>query len=339
MENKKSIFELLSGYFSDSISQEERAYIEEWIRSSEENRLLALRMYDLSYTSDTLFLMKEMNPDSVLKKIKKKVAGENRMRILKTGLQRIAVVLLIPSLIISCLYFMPDNDPSGGDVEVNSNFGLISSLVLPDGSKVWLNSGSHIKYPLRFKKDCREVYLTGEAYLSVVKDESRKFIVRTLNDLSVEVAGTEFNIDAYETNDKITTTLVEGSICLYYQDCDGRRKKYAMKPEQQTVYSRKTGKLSGKYTYVPKDVAWKNRSVIFRNTPFDEALWILSKRFNVDFIVKKESLHDYSFTGSFTDQHLTRILEHFKISSGINYAQRQVVTDDGEILKSEIDLY
>lgn len=339
MEDKKYSFELLSGYFAGEISQEERTDVEAWISSSEENGLLARNVYDLLYTSDTLFLMKEMDADSALKKMKKKVAGKRRTRTAKIWMQRAAAVLLIPSLIVSLLYFMSEEKEQAGYIEAKSSFGLVSSLELPDGSKVWLNSGSYIKYPVRFKAGSREVYITGEAYLSVAKDERRKFIVRTLDDLSIEVTGTEFNIDAYESNDRITTTLVEGSICLYYSDRSGGLKKHTMKPEQQTAYHRETGRLSGQRTYVPKDIAWKNHSVIFRNTPFDEALWILSKRFNVDFIIKKESLREYSFTGTFTDQNLTRILEHFRISSGINYSQRQVVNDAGEILKSEIDLY
>jgi ferric-dicitrate binding protein FerR (iron transport regulator) len=338
VEERECKFELLSAYFSGESSPAERVYVEEWISSSEENRLLARQVSDLLYMSETLFLMERIDAESGLRKMKKTAAGKTRMHDLKVWLQRAAAVILIPSLILSFLYLIPDEE-ADRYMEVKSNCGLVSSLELPDGSKVWLNSGSYIKYPVRFAKSGREVYITGEAYLSVVKEENRKFLVRTLDNLSVEVTGTEFNIDASEARDKITTTLVEGGISLCYNDRNGGLKKYSMTPGQQTVYSGNTGKLSVQDTYIPKDIAWKNGLVIFRNTPFDEALWILSKRFNVEFIIKKESLRDYSFTGTFTDQNLTRILEHFRISSGINYSQRQVVSDGGEILKSEIDLY
>jgi ferric-dicitrate binding protein FerR (iron transport regulator) len=273
-----------------------------------------------------------------LRKIKKSISKKNRINRIKMWTQRMVVVLFIPLLINTILDFIPE-DKTTGYLEVRSSFGLVSSLKLPDGSKVWLNSGSYIKYPVEFKKNKREVYITGEAYLSVVKDENKRFIVNTLDGLSIEVVGTEFNMDAYESNDKITTTLVEGSICLYYNDKNNILKKYTMMPEQQVAYARQDGSLSGQPTYILKDIAWKNGSIIFRNTPFDEVLWILSKRFNVDFSVKQEALREYSFTGSFTDQNLTRILEHFRISSGINYSQKHIVNDNGEILKTEIDFY
>jgi ferric-dicitrate binding protein FerR (iron transport regulator) len=338
VKDKKDYFELLAGYFSGNIAPEDQKRVEEWIDLSEENKRDAQKIYDLQYTLDTLVLMNEIDANTVLRKMKRRISSKDRINKVKMWTQRIAVVLFIPLLVNAVLDFFP-KDETFGYMEARSSFGLVSFLELPDGSKVWLNSGSYIKYPAKFKQDKREIYITGEAYLSIAKDENKKFIVNTLDNLSIEVSGTEFNLDAYESNDRVTTTLVEGAICLYYEDGSNALKKYAMTPGQQTVYSRETGKLSRKSTYVQKDIAWKKGSVIFRNTSFNEALWILSKRFNVDFVVKKESLRDYSFTGSFTDQNLIRILEHFRISSGINYSQQQIVDDNGEILKTEIDLY
>lgn len=329
---------LLSRYFANEATSEERLAIEKWIAESEENRLLAQNAYSLLYTSDTLCIMNRIDANMALKKTKTKIKKTNQPHQLYVWSQRVINVLFIPLLIGVSLYFIPAEEQVRY-MEAYGSSGLISTLELPDGSKVWLNSGSYIKYPVEFNGKKREVFVTGEAYVSVVKDNEKKFIVRTLDNISVEVFGTEFNIDAYETNDKITTTLIEGSICLIHMDSNKTIKKCTMKPDQQIAYNRSTHEFMQQPTYILKDIAWKNGRVLFRNTPFDEALWILSKRFNVEFTVKNESFHHNSFTGSFTDQNLTRILEHFKISSGINYSQQQIVNEDGETQKTKIELY
>jgi ferric-dicitrate binding protein FerR (iron transport regulator) len=331
---------LLSRYYSGDISSEERKQVEEWMTLSDENKSLAKEAYRLFYASDTLNVMKKIDAGSVLKKINRRLKQKNKRMTAVNLLHRITIISFVPLLIGTILYLKsPAEEQQTRYMEARAGYGLISSLELPDGSKVWLNSGSYIKYPSTFAKNKREVYVTGEAYFSVVKDADRKFVVQTHEHLSLEVLGTEFNIDAYETNDFIKTTLVEGSVHINYTNEKGEAKRFLMKPEQQITYIPQTHKINLQNAYVQKDIAWKNGHVIFRNTPFDEALWILNKRFNVNFIVKKEALHDYSFTGSFTDQDLIRILEHFKLSSGINYSQKQMISENGEIQKTEINLY
>lgn len=331
-------FTLLSRYFANEATPEERLSIEKWIAESDGNKLLVQNAYNLLYTSDTLCLMNEIDADAVLKKIKIKIKKTNQPDNLFVWSQKVINVLFFPLLISVCMYFIPAKEQVRY-MEAYASSGLISTIELSDGSKVWLNSGSYIKYPVEFKGKKREVFVTGEAYFSVMKDDDKRFVVRTLDDISVEVVGTEFNIDAYETNDKITTTLIEGKICLYHTDSNKTIKKYSMTPNQQIIFKRGTHEFMRSPTYIYKDIAWKNGRILFRNTTFDEALWILSKRFNVEFTVKNESLHNNSFTGSFTDQNLTRILEHFKISSGINYSQQQIVNEEGETLKTRIELY
>lgn len=329
---------LLSRYFADEATPEECKFIKEWMAKSEKNKLLIQKSYNLLYTSDTLSVMNEIDAGSVLKKIKYKISVSDQTNKRHMWMQRILTILFIPLLISTILHVLPDEGPVRY-MEAYASSGLISSLELPDGSRVWLNSGSYIKYPVDFGKERREVYITGEAYLSVAKDDKKKFIVQTLDNLSIEVYGTEFNIDAYDTNDKIITTLIEGSISLCHTDSNKTVKKYVIKPDQQIAYNRDAKKFIQQPTYIPKDIAWKNGKVLFRNTSFDEALWILSKRYNVDFSVQKESLHNNSFTGSFTDQNIIRILDHFKISSGINYSLKQIVDEKGETLKTKIELY
>lgn len=196
---------------------------------------------------------------------------------------------------------------------------MVAALNLPDGSKVWLNSGSYLKYPQKFISDTRTVELDGEAYFSVQKDRSKRFIVNTPFDLKAEVLGTEFNIEAYKGSNQVTTSLISGSVKLSFRNKENNEESFIMKPEDEVAYNIKTRGIKTNTSYLPTQIAWKDGLVIFRNTSFEEALKILSKRFNTDFIVKNDLLYENSFTGTFSGQHLTLILEHFRLSSGIQY--------------------
>ena len=211
------------------------------------------------------------------------------------------------------------NRMTGGLGEVRTNPGMVASFDLPDGSKVWLNSHSCLKYPKRFTGNTRSIELDGEAYFSVQKEKSRRFVVNTPFHLRAEVLGTEFNMEAYKENNRVVTTLVSGSVRISFESKNEKEENFFMKPNDEISYNTDTKKISLNKPYLPTMTAWKDGLVIFRDTPFEEALNILDKRFNVEFIVKNDLLYENSFTGSFDGQHLHLILEHFRLSSGIQY--------------------
>ena len=248
------------------------------------------------------------------------------------------MILFIP-LLLSVIYNELKEDMPQY-MEVRSNHGMVSSVDLPDGSKVWMNSGSCLKYPVQFTGEKREVFLDGEAFFSVRSDEKKRFVVNTSNEIRVEVLGTEFNMDAYSENDFISTTLVKGSVKLLY-DQGGTEQSVLMKPTQKVVYDKRTHSIeTNDNVYVLRDVSWKDGRIVLRNTSLSDVLWMLSKRFNVEFVIEKESLKDNSFTGTFDDQSLVRILDHLKISSKINYRfEEKVERDSGKIGKDRVVLF
>ena len=191
---------------------------------------------------------------------------------------------------------------------------------------------SSLRYPSRFADDKREVKLVGEAFFSVAKDE-KKFIVGTLNNSKIVVHGTEFNVEAYKGSRTVQTTLVSGKVSFSYVN-NGRRNNVMMIPRQKVIYDIVREKVVVKEVNVDVETCWKDGRLIFRNTPFEDILKSLSKRYNVEFILKKASLKQNSFTATFTKQRLERILDHFRISSNIHFkfvedgdvnAERQVI--------------
>lgn len=218
---------------------------------------------------------------------------------------------------------------------------MVAAVNLPDGTKVWLNSGSTIKHPVSFTGNIRQVELNGEAYFSVRKDRSKRFIVQTPFQIQTEVLGTEFNIEAYATDSVVRTALVSGSVKLLYQAKDNQEHSFLLKPDEEFAYNPDTREVDIRRPYIKTYTAWKDGLVILRDTSLEETLKILRKRFNVEFIVKNPKLYSNSFTGVFTGQHLPLILEHFRIASGIQYKLIEPNVDDGQTIqdKTKVELY
>ena len=212
----------------------------------------------------------------------------------------------------------------------------MTSLTLPDGTLVYLNSESTLSYPSRFDNDTRNVTLQGEAYFEVAKNPEKKFIVSTSHQSQIEVLGTHFNVEAYEKEDRISATLVEGKIGFIYKSNDVS-KKVLMDPGQKLVYDSKDNKVQLYATSGESEIAWKEGKIIFRNTPLEEGLRMLEKRYNVEFIIKNDRLKGDSFTGTFTNQRLERILEYFQLSSQIRW--RYLDSPDIKDEKSKIEIY
>ena len=137
--------------------------------------------------------------------------------------------------------------------------------------------------------------------------------------------------------DRIAATLVEGKIGFIYSSDNGSKKKVLMDPGQKLVYDTRDSKVQLYATSGESEIAWTEGKIIFKDTPLEESLRMLEKRYNVEFIIKNERLKKYSFTGTFTHQRLERILEYFKISSRIRW--QYIDSADIKDEKSRIEIY
>lgn len=339
MKHRNEINELdLFRYMNHELSGQEYIEVEEWINASEENRKMAEDYYELSFAVTSLQIIKRSAPQKALEKVNKRIQ-ERQFRKLYLFVQKVAVILLLPLLALSGFLLLQSKEETPVVyLEARMTPGMIGSTVLPDGTKIWLNSSSYLKYPTHFPGPTREVTLDGEAYFEVAENAEKPFIVHTGNS-SVKVLGTEFNVDAYSSNDFIATTLVNGSIEFSYQNEYDISRTIIVEPNEQAYYDKKTCQTQIGETYVPKDIAWKKGQIVLNDTPLSDILWILSKRFNVEFIIKNSAFYKYSFTGVFTNQQIERVLEHFKRSSGIRYKIDHQFNQDGEIIRSQIELY
>ena len=146
-------------------------------------------------------------------------------------------------------------------IEVRTNPGMITTIVLPDSSRVWLNSESYLKYPVRFAKNERNVILQGEGYFSVRKNVDSRFTVQTPHHTQIQVLGTEFNVEAYEKEDEVNTTLVSGKVQFQY-DSERGKKRMDLLPGEKITYNSISGEVFVSRAAVLSDISWKEGKII-----------------------------------------------------------------------------
>ena len=331
------IEELLPRFCEGLTTEEESRRVESWILEDREHERIVNQIHALLLASDTLDVKNHTDVDKVLNKVRR------RMSVRRVNwwewTQRIAAMLSIP-LLMGVLYlsFPKEVQPLVVEtIEVRTNPGMTTSVILPDSTLVCLNSESVLRYPTRFEGDTRPVELVGEAFFEVSKDAKKRFIVSAPDNTKVEVYGTSFNVEAYPDADKISTTLIEGKVGFFVKDKEGKNRKVDLQPNQKLVYAPESGEMKVYATSGEVETSWKEGKIIFDNTPMDEVLRMLGKRFNVEFVVKSKHLKDYAFTGTFTTQRLERIMEYFKISSKVRW--RYVDSGDMEDKKQKIEIY
>ena len=155
--------------------------------------------------------------------------------------------------------------------------GMEYMLTLSDGTKVFLNAETKLKFPTKFQKEERVVVLEGEAYFEVRKDATHPFIVKA-NDVDVKVLGTSFNLRSYSDENSIATTLVSGKVAVYAGE-----NSEEIVPGEQAVYMKETGKMEVKPIDVTLYTAWHTGKFIFRNETLEEMMSYLSRWYGVKY--------------------------------------------------------
>ena len=181
------------------------------------------------------------------------------------------------------------------------------SLELSDGTKVWLNAETELRYPVKFKKDRREVEIIGEGYFEVTKDTDRPFIVHA-NGIKTRVLGTSFNVKAY-ANEERQTTLLEGSVEVFYR---GQRVKI-IPGEQVTL---KEERLEVREVDTRVSMGWKNGLFIFDDLQLENVLQELGRWYDVHIFIANEEVKQLKFTSNFPRyENIDRVLDIIELAA------------------------
>ena len=227
--------------------------------------------------------------------------------------QQVAAILLLPLLILSAyLYFKPASQIAETYQELFTPYGTWSVVNLPDGSKVWLNAGSSLKYPTQFNDKQRVVSMQGEAYFEVESDKEHPFIVKT-KQLTVEATGTAFNVNAYAPDHVAAVTLVKGKVAVTLD----QKKTISLSPGEKIDYNLATSLYNVNKTNTYKWCSWKDGILIFRDDPLEYVFKRLGQTYNVEFILKDAELGKYSYKATFEGESLNEILRLLEMSAPI----------------------
>lgn len=355
---------LISKYLSGNASDVEIKDFLHWLTVSSQNRKYYAQSQMLWFNSETKSQENNQNQWELLQlKIQEREVNNLRKNTIITDSRHIlnkfikiaAVIIMLIG--ISGFFFFMNGSKNNSHFEKNIlevPYGSVSILTLPDGTKLWVNSGSKLTYNSDYGIKNRDIYLTGEAYFDVAKNRKLPFVVHALN-VKIKAIGTSFNVKAYPDEKKVETTLIRGLVEI---EKSGSKSIILLNPSQKIIISeiekpklipqdaqkvqlRKNMDVTSEEsdsTFIlnkeidtEKEISWKKGKLIFDREPLSTLIVKLERRYDVNFYFETEKLKEYKYTGIFKELSLEQIMEAMKFSSPIDF----VIKDKNVFLKEK----
>ncbi len=237
--------------------------------------------------------------------------------------QKLAAILIIP-VILFFVYYTWIRKPVPKNIDYTEAIvpmGQKSEIVLPDSTHIWLNSASHLRYPVKFGSATREVFLDGEAYFEVKHKGHIPFVVHT-SDLVVKVLGTKFNVKTYPDDEEVETALLEGEVHLQVSTDLGEDhvKILVMKPGEMINYSRANSSVLKTGFKADEIISWRNNRLIFRDDTFDKLVKKVERWYNVKIIYDQSLFKDKKLTVELLEgESLERLFQIIEKTIHVNY--------------------
>jgi len=238
---------------------------------------------------------------------------------------RIAAIFFFVLSLGSAVYFVSNQYKTTPEffTSVVAENGQISKVELPDGSVVWLNSGTKLRYSNLFAADNRNIDLNGEAYFQVSKNKELPLIV-TSGELQVKVLGTKFNVSAYPSSENIDVVLESGKVELLSTVLESFQ--YQLKPGERATFSKAGRQLAVSRVNTAKYTSWKDGIINIYNQPLDELVKRLETRYNQKFEYTKE-LKDYHFTFTIKNESLDEIIDLMEKVAPVKAVQKDDIIE------------
>lgn len=282
--------DILYQFFEGKASIEDEMQIRRWLDASESNRI-------------TFMQERKIYDTILLNSFDSQKSGKKGKSVSWYHIGTVAAVLLL--LVVSTLYLriLLQNDTSQKYNTLIVPPGQRMHLTLADNTDIWLNANSTLRYPSEFSKKDRTVFLDGEAFFDVSKDDKKPFLVKTTSG-DIRVTGTSFNVEAYSKQGGFETSLFEGSVDIYQYD----QHLTTLKPNERSFL--KEGKIYVAPITDRDKFLWKEGLIAFNNKTLEEILSSLEKYFDIKIQISSNSLPQRTYTGK------------FRQSDGVDYALR-----------------
>jgi transmembrane sensor len=349
---EKITFESLVRFIEGDPDKESAQLIKKWMDSDPENMKLFIRLKEIwqrrSEIDEISREVVDRDFEVVISRIKSgrrginfhAVSGKPFIRNLIKAAAAVAVVVAITGA-----YFAGRSGSLlSGTAEVGYNELIVpkgqrSKVVLSDGTSVWVNAGSKLRFPGEFQGNTREVWLDGEGYFNVAKDSLRLFYVHT-EDLDIKVHGTTFNLKAYSVEDIIETTLVEGLISIETKNSAFGKDIY-LKPNHKAIYIKNESAfiteeikreipapikvkkvLLSQPLNIQPVISWTEGKLIFSDEPLSGIASKLERRYDVKIIIADSKIGNIKYTGVLKSISIEQALNAIKLTTDITYSIR-----------------
>ncbi|WP_177224204.1 FecR family protein [Thermoflavifilum thermophilum] len=345
----ESIWELIVKMFSEGLDAEEQDRLqqwflehpESWIKSGILQKARLVLIHDLDEERRQAMIAK------VKQRIQEEATAENAvLQDTRTGsfwqkgktlVWGMLGAVLIIGVGITWWVHTQGNRHSAEKVwkTISTAPGVKSMISLPDGSTIWLNAATTLKYPETFSNSMREVFLTGEAYFKIVHRTHQPFVIHT-REMDIRDLGTEFNVRAYPDEDFTETVLISGAVAIKLHEQQGKDQLIYLKPDQKIIFRRRHAETPAEPASPQKplktlpapeqeqvklvplqpladhlipEIAWKDNQLVFEDESFVELAQRLQRWYGIPFHIESEALAHQRFTGRADNVSLTQLLQ------------------------------
>lgn len=191
-------------------------------------------------------------------------------------------------------------------------------ILLEDGTKVWLNRDSKLRYKKQFSEHSREITLSGEGWFDVARDTSRPFVIDA-GLAMVEVLGTSFNVNAYKENPSVEITVESGIVAVSAKK--EQEEQIVLRAGNSGSYNSQSQELILRPTYDPNSLSWKTRELYFEDSPLSEVVSVIARVYNVEIEVSREDLAACPITVSFNEQSLEAVLKVLEMTLDLDISR------------------
>jgi transmembrane sensor len=365
--------ELIARYLSGEANIDEMNEVLSWIKKTKDNQVLFSSMKRAWIESKVVLINQDEKTEGAWVRLKFRTSSsqvENNIQDSQNNVflfYRIAgIILLLITFSFVFYYLAPFKSKSANKLTYNEivvPYGAKSIVTLPDGTKLWINSGTKIRYANNFGETSREIFMEGEAYFDVVKNPKKPFLVRT-GYINIKVLGTAFNVKSYPDENRIETTLDRGLIEITKEN--GNEGIVTVKPKEKitclkfskqlAIADKKVNTAENRDDHVPEKThsnnaqpefqiyrhvntelitSWKEGKLVFERERLEDIFKKLERRYDVVFSFDKSELKNYRFSGSLPELTLQQVLEGIQLSAPILYTinKREVVISENPLYK------
>lgn len=317
----KYIPALIKSFFESHVSKEVQYKFHNWLMDSEsetEKQEVMLDIWENHTTGNDI-----QQTWSELKKMQQRIRiYENSRRIpFYKPLAKVAVIILLPVLGAVLAYYLKQSPVIIREPELVEYFvpiGERKHIILPDGSEVWVNSGSLLISEKEFIGPTRTLFLNGEANFSVAPNPDKPFVVKT-EYMDIMALGTIFNVQSYPDAGKTITTLESGKVKINAKRPD-MHSVVILSPNEQLIYDRTTEELITKKVVAEKNTRWIQGFMVFQSNRFDEIVRVIERRFQVKVQYDPNLFKGRTFTVRFSpDEDLNQVFDILKDIGGFKY--------------------